>query len=390
MDYDFQTLQNRSRAASYKWEGMKQLNPDVADGIVPFSMADMEFPMAPPIVEAVKDYMDHFPLGYSCATAGYLNAVKGWMRDRRGWDLDTDWIVPVPGLLSGIFAIVQALTKPDDGIIYLSPVFAYFRIGPSINGRTPVPCPLHQEGMDYTIDFEALEKLASNPKNTALIFCNPHNPISRIWTREELEKVGDICKRHNVLFISDEVHSDLVMPGENLVSVGSLLPKLGPTILCTGPAKTFNLAGIQGGNLVIPDPGLRAKVVQRLQNNGLFTLTTLAFLCTEVAYTQCGPWLDQCIAHVWENHKALKQFAAERIPKLVVYPMQATYLQWLDFRALEPDPEKLERKLNLEAQVFLDQGYEFGPEGAGFERFNLACPTSVMMEALERLAKVFG
>lgn len=389
MQYDFESILDRSGGSSFKWDEMKQKYPDVPDGIAPLSMADMEFKNPPEIIAAIKDHLDRWPLGYAGASDSYKKAVCGWMQRRHGWEVSPDWLVPMPGVLPGLFAAIQTLTQPGDGIIHLSPVFGWFKGGTAMNGRRPVACSLLHGDGEFDIDFEALEALAAEPGNTALIFCNPHNPTSHVWSEEDLRRVSEICLQNGLVLISDEVHSDLVMPGFRQISMGGLDARYDENlVVCTAPSKTFNLAGMQAGNLIIPNKEKREAIAARMICNGLFTLNPLSFTACETAYNECEGWLDGCIARVWENHLALKEYAAKNLPDIRAYDMQATYLQWLDFRALEPDAAALEKKL-AGALVFLDQGGEFGEEGAGFARMNLACPKQVMMDALERIKGAF-
>lgn len=390
MDYDFETMTNRFPSGSEKWASMYRIKPDVPDGIIPFSMADMEFKTAPEIVQAMKQYLDTYPLGYNCPTSGYLEAVAGWMKKRHSWDIDTEWILPIPGVLCGLYAAIQTFTAPGDGVIYCSPVFGPFQTGIAANKRTPVSSPLLWEDETWKIDFDDLEKKASDPKNKMLVFCNPHNPLGHLWSKEELMQIGRICARYQVLIFSDEIHSDLVMPGYTHKSFGGLDDEIDRLLLVgTAPTKTFNLAGTQVGNLIVSNSMLRKTLQGQLLCNGIFTVSAMGFRACEIAYRYCEDWLEQCIRHIYENHQALKAYASQMLPQLIVYDLQATYLQWMDFRALCQDSKELDRKLNFEANVFLDPGYEFGTEGDGFARMNLACTKEILLDAMERIHTVF-
>lgn len=388
MKYDFETITDRSLGCSHKWKESRKECPDLPPDTVPFSMADMEWKNAPAIVDGVVDFLRAFPLGYSGIPSSYLSAVQGWMLKRHQWKIDTDWILPAPGVLPGLFAAIQEFTQPGNGILYFSPVFGWFCNGTVMNERIPVPCSLYREDGTYAINFEAFERAAENPQNKALIFCNPHNPMGHVWSESDLRHVYEICKAHDLLLISDEIHSDLVMPGFRQISFGHICADYSKLIICTAPTKTFNLAGMQVGNLIIPNAEMRQRMQMRLCRNGLFTLNPLAFRACEIAYTQCDEWLDACIDQVWKNHIALKAFLAEQLPEVGVSEMQATYLQWLDFRALEADAEKLKERL-YRVGVVMDHGPEFGPEGVGFERMNLACPQQILIKALERIVSAF-
>lgn len=391
MVYDFDTLIDRNNSGSFKYMEWKNKFPNASEGIVPFTMADMEFKTAPEIAEALKAYIDQYPLGYAMVTEQYRTAFCNWMKERHGWEIDPEWILPMTGVLPGLYPAIQTLTKPGEGVIILTPVFGPFRGGIEVNDRAAVTCPLVHSGMDYSIDYETLEKEASRKDVTAILFCNPHNPVSRVWSLEELEKVAEICTRHDLYILSDEVHGDLLMPGFRQTSFGRVRPELTKKlVIFTAPTKTFNLAGLQVGNMIIRDEGIRNQVYRQMNAGGPFTVTSLGFVAAETAYTKCGSWLDACIRQIWENHQALKKFIREEIPQIIAYDMQATYLQWMDFRGLGLAHEEMCEKLYYEAEVFMDDGADFGTEGSGFWRMNIACPKHVMMDALLRLKKVFG
>ncbi|MBR6207747.1 MAG: pyridoxal phosphate-dependent aminotransferase [Oscillospiraceae bacterium] len=388
MTYDFETLIDRSHAGSFKYTEMQMNYPDVPAGVVPFSMADMEFANAPEILRTLKQYLDTYTLGYCWQTEEYLNAVCSWQKKRHGWEPRGEWILPITGALPGLFGAIQEFSKPGEGVIYFSPVFGWFKGGAELNGRKAVPCSLRRDGDTFAIDFERLEELAADKNNRIVLLCNPHNPTGHIWSREDLARVADICMKHDLLLISDEVHADLVMPGYELTSMGAMGdPYRDNLIVCIAPSKTFNTAGMQAANLVIFRPDWKERMTRRLQSNGMFNLTALGYVTVRAAYEYGGEWLDQCIQYVWENHRALKAFAAEHLPGVKVFDLQATYLQWMDFSAVVKDHEELKEKLH-KAWVIMDQGPDFGPEGNCFERMNLACPRRVLMAALERLAEV--
>ena len=389
MKYDFESVVDRTDGAAFKYAEMNMLYPDLPKGTIPFSMADMEFPNPPEIMDSIRRLTDTYTLGYANTTDSYREACCSWQHRRRGWEVSPEWLVPVPGVLPGLFALMQEFTAPGDGIIYFSPVFGWFNGGAALNGRVGIPCSLVEKDRKYHIDFEEFERLAKEPSNTAVVICNPHNPTSQVWSEDELKRIADISMENDLLIISDEVHSDIVMPGFRSVPMGTLGDKyLKNMVICIAPSKTFNMAGLQSANLVVPDPVKREAVERRLRANGIFVLTAPAYRATEAAYNECGEWLDQCIDRVWENHLFLKKYIKENIPEIVVYDMEATYLQWLNFGALAKTHEELREKLHR-AGVIMDQGPDFGKEGDLFERMNLACPEYVLRDALERMKNVF-
>lgn len=386
--YDFETVIDRTDMGSSKWEEMLKANPDVSKGIVPFSVADMELKNPPEVIEGLKEYIDSVVLGYTMPTESYLSAVCGWMKKRHGWEIKPDWIVGSAGVVGAFFTAIRALTDPGDGVIIMSPVYYPFYFAIEKNNRAVVKNPLINTGSTYEIDYKDLEKKAQNPKNKVLLFCSPHNPVGRVWKKEELEKVGEICLRNNVLIISDEIHFDLIMPGHKHTVFASISDELANNmVVCTAPSKTFNLAGMQASNIIIPNKRIREAYTRVTESNGSGELNILGYKACEIAYTKCEGWLDELIKLIYHNHLELKKYIEENIPKIKAYDLEGTYLQWMDFRSLGLNKEDLEAFNQKKAQLFFDEGYMFGEEGTGFERMNLACPTKVLMDALERLKK---
>ncbi len=391
MKYDFETVVNRANVGSSKWEQMKKWNPHVSEDIVPFSVADMEFVNAPEIVDGLKKFLDTTVLGYTRPTLSYYKAVCGWMDKRHHWHVEPEWIVESSGVVSAFFAAVRAFSEPGDGVIVMPPVYYPFYGAISTNNRTKVECPLINTGTTYEIDFDALERVARKPQNKILLFCSPHNPVGRVWTEDELAKVGEICLKHDVLILSDEIHFDLIMPGHKHTVFAALSEELAnQMIVFTAPSKTFNLAGLQASNIIIPNKELRKTYLTEVQANGFFQLNILAYKACEIAYTQCEEWLEQLLQVIYHNHLTLKQYIEENLPAIKVYDLEGTYLQWMDFNGLGLNKDRLEKIMHQEAQIFFDEGYIFGEAGNGFERMNIACPTSVLERALERLNKTLS
>ncbi|MCM0647493.1 pyridoxal phosphate-dependent aminotransferase [Clostridium swellfunianum] len=385
MKYDFTSIISRANTGSEKWEQMKGWNPNISEDTVPFSVADMEFKNPPEIIEGLKNYLDSVILGYTGPTENYYKAVCSWMKERHAWNIKPEWIVGSAGVVSAFFSAIKALTKPGDGIVVMSPVYYPFYMAIEKNDRKVVKSQLTNNGKTYEIDFEDLEKKTQDPSNKILLFCSPHNPVGRVWTTEELERVGEICLRNKVLIISDEIHFDIIMPGYKHTVFASLSEELANNmIVCTAPSKTFNLAGLQTSNIIIPNEKIRDAYRKEVESNGFFSLNIFGYKACEIAYTQCENWLEELIEIVHHNHLELKKYIEENIPAIKVFELQGTYLQWMDFNKLGLDKDELE-KLMHESELFFDEGYIFGEEGIGFERMNLACPTSVLMKALERL-----
>lgn len=385
--YDFETVVNRANTGSSKWEQMKRWNPDVKADTVPFSVADMELKNPPEIIEGLKEYLNTAVLGYTVPTSDYFDAVCGWMKGRHGWEVKPEWIVNSPGVVAAFHSAIRALTQPGEGVIVMTPVYYPFYDAIEKNGRKVVRNPLINAGRTYLVDFADLERKAADPRNKLLLFCSPHNPVGRVWSREELERIGEICLRNNVLIISDEIHFDIVMPGHRHTVFAKISEELADSmVICTAPSKTFNLAGMQTSNIIIPNREIRDAYVNEVEAQGFFTLNIMGFRACEIAYTRCGAWLDEFLQLVHKNHLQLRKYLEENIPEIKVYGMEGTYLQWMDFNGLGLGRYELEELMH-ESELFFDEGYIFGDEGDGFERMNLACPTPVMMKALERLAE---
>lgn len=388
MNYDFETLVSRKDTGAMKWDLMYRINPDAGDS-VPLSVADMEFVNAPEIREGLKEYVEKTILGYTAPWDSYYEAVIGWMKRRHGYDVERDWIVTTSGVVCALTYGILAYTQPEDGVIIMPPVYHPFRMSVENSGRRLVENPLICTADGYRIDFEDLERKAAEPDVKLLIFCNPHNPVGRVWTKDEVEQVAKICHKHGVFVISDEIHQDLIMPGYTHISMGTLDRELlDNCLICTAPSKTFNTAGLATSNILIPDPERREAFVKARDKVKGGSGNMMGYRACEIAYTQCEEWLEQLLKKLDENRRVAEQFFAEQLPEAKVYRLEGTYLFWVDLNAYGIDPMELERRFRQEARVFLDEGYIFGSQGRGFERINIACPTWVLKDALERMKTV--
>lgn len=383
MKYDFETCIDKRNSGSVKWRDMLEKQPDVPEGVVPLSVADMEFKTAPEITAGLKEYIETQALGYTEATDTYYDAVAGWMKDRHGWDVKREWIVTTPGIVLALGLAVRAFTQPGEGVIIMTPVYYPFYMVVEKQGRKLAENELKNRAGRYEIDFDGLEKKAEDPNNRMLLLCSPHNPVGRVWTREELARVSEICARNGVLVVADEIHHDLIMPGySHTVFTQAGDPE--NVIVCTAPSKTFNLAGMQVSNIIIPNEGLRRRFRNYKAESGLRELGALSYRACELAYTRCAGWLNGLLAVLDENRRLTERFAAQELGRAHVTQLEGTYLQWIDLRAYGLTGKELERKM-LGAHLFLDEGYIFGKMGAGFERINIACPSRVLEEALSRM-----
>ena len=385
MKYDFETLVNRRNTGSHKWEGMYSQIPDAKDGIVPLSVADMELKNPPAIIEGLKDYLDNIILGYTGETENYYKSVISWMERRHGFSPKSEWFVMTAGVVPAIKEMVGAFTKDGDSVLMLTPVYYPFYSSVEANGRTVLGSELILEGTEYRINFEDFAEKAARPETTLCILSSPHNPIGRIWTKEELLKLCEICFENKVFIISDEIHFDLIMPGFEHVSMGTFEEKyLNNCAICTAPSKTFNLAGLQTSNIFIPNEEYRNRMTSA---RGYFSLNIFGYKACELAYDECEEWLDELLLFLDENRKFVEEFVAENMPEVKVHRLQGTYLMWLDFRAWGMNEKELEDFMVHKAEAIFDEGYVFGEGGIGFERINIACPKRVLEATLERIYK---
>ncbi len=378
MKYDFTSIPDRRGCGSNKWNAAKNASPE----FVPLSVADMEFFPAPQIVNAIKKTAEKSVLGYTSPTEEYFDAVISWMKRRHNFDVKKEWIINTPGVVDALAILIQAATNPGDGVIILTPVYYPFDMAVLAKSRKIVYSELIDNGGRYEIDYADLEKKCKNAK--AILFCNPHNPVGRVWTKEELKRVADICCRNGVFIIDDEIHHDLIMPGfEHTVMSevgGGVLDNIA---VCTAPSKTFNLAGLQCSNIIIPNGKIRAKATACSLFNMQMGLNIFAYPACTAAYNECEDWLEELITVVHENALLVEKFMEKNFPEVRVYPLEGTYLQWLDMRGLGMTHTEL-REMLEGAGLYLDNGEMFGPLGRGFQRINLACAKVTIEKALDR------
>lgn len=382
--YDFTTVYSRAGTGSEKWDAAAAAG--MQPGMVPFTIADMEFKVAPEIAEAVRRECELGLWGYTFAEDSFRQAVCGWMKVRHGWNAKPEWMVNTFGIIPGINLAVRAFTRPKDGVIVQPPVYPPFFDAATLNGRKLVENHLKMKNGRYEIDFEHLAACAKEAG--IMLFCNPHNPGGRVWTADEVRRVARICHENGVVLFSDEIHCDLLMPGFSHYSGGHLEDEalLGNTLIAASTAKTFNTAGLPCATIFVPEAKKREAMERQKKVDGYEFNTILGIAATRAAYQRGGPWLDELLEVVEDNYRALKTGLEEAAPGCAVCPMEATYLAWVDFRAFPLAGEALTEFLRREAQFFANPGEGFGAGGEGFVRVNLACPKSVLLEAVERLA----
>jgi cysteine-S-conjugate beta-lyase len=386
--YDFDRRIDRRGTASEKWDYMEKVYGSAE--LLPLWTADMEFTAPPEVVQALAARVRHGVFGYTVNTEPVYQAIQMWLRTRQAWPVERDWVRFSPGVVPGIVFALKTFTEPGDGVLIQPPVYPRFSKLVQFTGRRLLNSPLVLDGRRYRMDLADLRaKLRSGVR--ALILCSPHNPVGRVWTADELRDLGDVCNDEGVLVIADEVHGDLTYPGVRHTPYASLgATYAARSITFTAPSKTFNLAGLQTAVAVIPDAELRQRWDTFMQElfEGILVVFGNVFGVTalQAAYTRGGPWLDHLREYLAGNLAFVEKYIAREIPEIEVIHPEGTYLVWLDCRRLGMEPEELAAFLQAEAGVALNHGYTFGPEGAGFERLNIACPRSMLEEGLDRLA----
>ncbi len=381
--YNFDTIVDRINTYSIKWD-IDEL-PEACRDAIPMWIADMDFACSPDIVKAIQTRAEHPIYGYTKRSENYYQSFIDWMRHRNGWSIEKDWILFSPGVVPALNLAVLAYTQPGDKVIIQPPVYNPFSAAVLNNSRQLVENPLIIRDGRYTMDFEDLERKI-DPQTKLLILCNPHNPVGRVWTRGELSELIDICSSRNILIISDEIHSDIILGTEVHRCTASLSDRAAAiTITLTAPNKTFNLAGLQIANIIIPNSELRKAFMQQATNIGLNLTNTFGMVAQEAAYTKGEPWLEELLSYLKENYATLKSFIETRMPSLKVFPLEGTYLPWLDCRGLGLSDSELQDLFLKKAKLWLDDGTMFGTGGSGFMRINIACPRSLLIKALEQL-----
>lgn len=388
MKYNFETAPDRRGTGAFKWNSMYEAKPDVSDGVIPFSVADMEFQNPQPLLDGMAKYVSEAVYGYTGPTHAYYESVINYMKRRHNWEIQKDWIITTPGVVPALNELVKAFSEPGDGVIITRPVYYPFSMAIENSGRKLVNVSLINRNGHYEMDFEGLERAAKDPSTKLMILCSPHNPVGRVWTEEELRKLTSICNSNGVMILSDEIHFDFVFPGHKHTVLATLSEEIQQNnIFCTAPSKTFNLGGVQVSNIIIPNPKLREQYNEYHKSMGMLALNMFAYKVGELVYNTCGDWYEELMQVLDTNRKLVEQYITTYLPQIKVIPLEGTYLQWLDCRALGMSGKELETFMQEKAELFFDEGYIFGEEGDGFERWNLACPTKYIQEGLERLRK---
>ncbi|QQZ09281.1 MalY/PatB family protein [Heyndrickxia vini] len=369
----------RTHTHSVKWS-------TAPDEIIPMCIADMDFQVAPEIIEAMKKKAEHGIYGYTTFCDRYYRSIIGWWKRRFNIDIDKEWISFSPGIIPGINLLLEILTKPGDQVIAQEPVYYPFYSSIENHQCTIVHNSLIHKNGTYEMDFVDLEKKASHPKAKVLILCSPHNPVGRAWTEDELAKVADICLKHNVWIISDEMHGDLVYKGKQHHPLFSIHPEIKQSsILCAAPSKTFNVAGLQTSIIMIPNQELREKYNEKLFQYGLMRPNAFGVEATIAAYESSEYWLEELLIYLEENLEYVLDFFKSNIPEIIPIRPEATHLVWLDCSQLGMQGEELFQYFLKEAKIKFDEGYKFGGGGDAFLRMNIACPKERLETAVHRI-----
>lgn len=355
--------------------------------VLPFWVADMDFRTPPQVVEELVRRSQHGIFGYTDAQDDYKKSVAEWFTARHGWTPKKNSLVITPGVVFAVCMAVRAFTRENDSVLICPPVYYPFFSSILDNRRKLVQSPLVLKNNFYEIDFDDFEKKISDNQVKIFILCSPHNPVGRVWRREELEKIGEICLRHKVLVVADEIHCDFVRRGFRHINFASISPELEKiTITCTSASKTFNLAGLQTANIFIADDELRKIFREEIAATGYSQPNTLGLFAAKAAYDFGASWLDGLTDYLEKNLLLTKNFLAENLPSVKLVEPEGTYLIWLDFSAYKLPPAELDRKIIREGKLWLDSGKIFGEEGKNFQRINIACPKKILLEGLTRLA----
>lgn len=384
MQYDFDTPIDRTHTWSIKHDFKKENGK--ADDILPLWVADMDFRSPDSVVEALKKAVDHGIFGYSRADESYFDAVAAWYQKRHHLTLQPEWMTCTPGIVFALSIAVRAFTQEGDAVLLQPPVYHPFSRAILRNKRTLVENPLVLKDGHYEMDLEELEQKVLDEHVKLMILCNPHNPVGRVWTREELTALADICLRHHVYVISDEIHGDFVWQGHEQTPYASISEEAClHSMMCTAPSKTFNLAGMATSNLFIPDPEMRRKFRSELLDVGQENMNRLGLFACRAAYEGGGEWLDQLIGYLAGNLALVRDFCKNRVPQIQLVEPEGTYLAWLDCRELGMTDDELMAFFSNEAKVWLDPGTHSGEQGSGFMRFNLGSSRSVIAQALDQI-----
>lgn len=382
MEYNFDEKISRRNTNCIKWDA--SADPEM----LPMWVADMDFRTAPPVVEALRKRVEHGVFGYTHVPGEYYEAVIGWLSRRHGLEVKREWFIYTSGVVPAISAIIKAMTVPGDKVIVQTPVYNCFFSSIRNNECEIVSNPLVYENRTYHMDYEDLEAKAADPRAKVLILCNPHNPAGRVWTRGELERVGEICIRHGVLVVSDEIHCELVYPGYKHLPFASISGDfLWHSVTCISPSKAFNIAGLQIANIISADEGIRRRIDRAINVNEVCDVNPFGVAATIAAYNEGEEWLDRLVEYIGGNYRYMERFCREHLPEFPLNVLEGTYLVWMNCAALHLPSEALEHALQVEEKLWLNAGAMYGKDGDDFMRWNIACPRASLQDGLNRFLR---
>lgn len=385
LKYNFDEVVNRQGTNSVKWDNLKEVYG--RDDILPMWIADMDFKAPPEVLEALKAKLDHGVFGYNVKSDSLYNSIINWVKKRYNWDIKKEWISFTPGVVAALNIAVKEFAKEDETVVIQPPVYPpFFRVLDN-NNIQPNLNPLIHNGDKFVMDYDSLENSLDN-KTKAIILCNPHNPVGRVWTKEELSKLGEICLKNNMIIISDEIHGELTYKGHKTTPMASISPELEQnTITFMAPSKTFNIAGLATSIAIIPNEDLRKTFERGIEKLEIGKVTTFGSTALEAAYSKGEEWLDQALVYIEDNADFTIEYINKNIPEIKVEKPEGTYLLWLDFKSLNKSVEEIHNALVNIGKVGLNNGEPYGTQGDGFFRINIACPRSVLEEGLKRINK---
>ncbi|MFD0872391.1 L,L-diaminopimelate aminotransferase [Chlamydia abortus] len=384
--YNFDQVINRIGTACSKWDEAEKLfgYPD----ILPMWVADMDFESPPEVKEALIRRAEHGVYGYTIRPQSYYDAIIGWQQRRHGWSLKQDWICSSPGVVTSLGMLIEVLTRPGDRIMLQVPIYPPFYDIITLNDRVIVRNPLKIEDGSYKMDFELMERQMAEEQVKMLLLCNPHNPVGRVWTKEELHTLGQLCLKYNVIVLSDEVHGDIIYRGHRHTPFASLSEAFAQqSVTCIAPSKTFNIAGLQSSSAIIPNPEWRRLFKRKQRSLALQSENYFAVAAVECCYNYGEAWLDQLLEYLAENVETVLRYVEKELPEIKAYRPEGTYLVWLDCRNISPQASVLKDLMFRQARVAFSEGSGFGAEGEGYLRVNIACPRSLLLEGLERFTR---
>lgn len=380
MAYDFDTPVERRGTNCVKWDEC----PD--NDVIPMWVADMDFRVAPAIEQALRQRVAHGVFGYNIVPDSYYDAVISWFHRRHAWDIQRPWILYTTAVVPAMSVVIKALTMPGEKVLILSPAYNCFFSSIRNNG-----CEVSESALRFSdkgrweIDWKDFEARCSDEKTTLFLLCNPHNPCGRVWTREELQQMTDICHQYGVKVVSDEIHCELVMPGNHFIPYGTVSDHC---VVMNSPSKSFNTAGLQIANIIVQDPDWRQRIDRAININEVCDVNPFGIVALQAAYNESEEWIDQLNAYLWDNYVTLCDFLAAEVPQWKVMPLEGTYLVWVDVSACCDNVSTYCDWLLHEGKVWVNPGTMYGPQtGEGFLRINIACPRSQLMEALRRIQK---